>query len=108
MNETKPGRRTHFCGRRQRREQANRETGALGRYPIASSPALAERVTESESEKAFVEIRKNRNETEREREREREREERNLLRREKVEVVAEGGSHGNGIDGEESGSGRWW
>ena len=28
------------------------------------------------------------------------------MRREKVEVVAEGGSHGNGIDGEESGSGR--
>lgn len=71
MNKTKPGQRKLSCGYRRRRELANRETGALGRYPIASSPALAERVTESESEKAFVEIRKNRNETERERERER-------------------------------------
>ena len=37
-----PGRRTLSSGRRRRRDLANRETGGLGRYPSASSPALAE------------------------------------------------------------------
>ena len=49
MNKTKPGQRKLSCGYRRRRELANRETGALGRYPVAPSPALAERVTESKS-----------------------------------------------------------
>jgi len=39
--ETKPDRRTLSCGRRRRREQANLETGGLGRSPTASSPTLA-------------------------------------------------------------------
>jgi len=45
---------------------------------------------QNQNPEAFIEIRK--------------RERENLLRRKKVEVVVEGGSHGNGIAEEESGS----